>query len=90
MTEEGLSCPWCGESVALLSDNRGSLAKIYFCISCHKDFAGPLDMDKSCGEDCIHWHICRVVSAIQVAQHMITEVLSRELAASCLYYRRKG
>jgi len=86
-----LLCPWCQGPVVLLSDNKGSVAKIYFCVSCHKDFAGPLDMQREC-QSCAHRGICRVFFALQRAHQRITELLSRELGASCIHYEvvRRG
>jgi len=89
MTEEELLCPWCGSPVEELRlDNLDSSAKIYGCDTCPRVFVGPIDMSRECG-NCIHWCICRVVFALRGAQQLITEVLLRELAANCIYWRRK-
>ena len=48
-------------------------------------------MQREC-KGCAHRDICRVFSALQGARHLITELLSRELGASCHYYEgvRRG
>lgn len=79
-----LSCPWCGKSVKEFQLDEEQ-TRIHLCDSCLGVFA-VIDPDKGCG-GCIYRNDCQTIPMLREAGCVITEMLNKEVAASCSRFR---